>query len=128
MATGVLRLRLRACYGYGCSTATVTGVLRLWLRAYYNYGYGRTVTEATGERTGILFYCVYRMYMKVFQPNLTTMATADLDIDSTEDPSSSTDSEFEEYMAPPAGRNKIQPYRFEPTVERDDDSIAENVS
>ena len=68
------------------------------------------------------------MYIKVFQPNLTTMATADSDIDSTEDPSSSTDSEFEEYMAPPAGRNNIQPYRFEPTVERDDDSIAENVS
>ena len=25
-----------------------TGVLRLWLRAYYDYGYGRTMTMATG--------------------------------------------------------------------------------
>ena len=56
------------------------------------------------------------------------MATADADINSTEDPSSSTDSEFEEYATPPAGRNKIQPYRFEPTVERDEDSASENVS
>ena len=31
-----------------------TGVLRLRLRAYYDYGYGRTTTEATGERTGVL--------------------------------------------------------------------------
>ena len=30
------------------------GVLRLRLRAYYDYGYGRTTTEATGERTGVL--------------------------------------------------------------------------
>ena len=51
-----------------------------------------------------------------FQPILTPMATADADIDSTEDPSSSTDSEFEEYATPPAGRNEIQPYRFKPTV------------
>ena len=49
------------------------------------------------------------------------MATADADTDSTEDPSSSTDSEFEEYATTPAGRNVIQPYRFEPTVERDED-------
>ena len=62
-----------------------------------------------------------------FQPIL-MMATADSDIDSTEDPSSSTDSEFEEYATPPFGRNEIQPYRFEPTVERDEDSASENVS
>ena len=65
---------------------------------------------------------------KAFQPNLTTMATADADIDSTEDPSSPTDSEFEEYATPPAGRNEIQPYQFEPIVERDEDSASENVS
>ena len=69
-----------------------------------------------------------RYTLKAFQPNLTTMATADADIDSTEDPSSSTDSEFEEYATPPAGRNEIQPYRFEPTIERDEDSASENVS
>ena len=50
MATGVLRLRLRAYYdyGYGRTTTMATGVLRLWLRAYYDYGYGRTTTTATG--------------------------------------------------------------------------------
>ena len=57
-----------------------------------------------------------------------TMATADAGIDSTEDPSSSTDSQFEEYATPPAGRNEMQPYRFEPTVERDEDSASEKVS
>ena len=56
------------------------------------------------------------------------MATADANIDSTEDPSSSTDSEFEEYTTPPPGRNEMQPYRFEPTVERDEDSASENIS
>ena len=66
--------------------------------------------------------------LKAFQPKLTMMATADADIDSTEDLSSSTDSEFEEYATPPAGRNKIQPYRFKPTVERDEDSTSETVS
>lgn len=77
-----------------------------------------------------------------FEPILTKMATSltDADIDSTDDPSSSTDAEFEEYTTefeeyttPPAGRNEIQPYRFEPTVstpavEGDEDSGAENVS
>ena len=53
---------------------------------------------------------VSEVCVKAFQPNLTAMATADSDIDSTEDLSSSTDSEFEEYATPPAGRNKIQPY------------------
>ena len=50
MATGVLRLRLRAYYnyGYGRTTTMATGVLRLRLRAYYDYGYGRTTTMATG--------------------------------------------------------------------------------
>ena len=50
MATGVLRLRLRAYYdyGYGRTTTMATGVLRLWLRAYYDYGYRRTTTMATG--------------------------------------------------------------------------------
>ena len=56
------------------------------------------------------------------------MATADADINSTEDPSSSTDSEFEEYATPPARQNEIQPHWFEPTVEREEDSTSENVS
>ena len=56
------------------------------------------------------------------------MVTADADIDSTEDPSSSTDSEFEEYATPPAGWNEMQPYRFRPTLERDEDSASENVT
>ena len=71
---------------------------------------------------------VSEVYVKAFQPNLTTMAAADADVNSTEDSSSSTDSEFEEYTTPPAGQNEIQPYRFEPTVERDEDSTSENVS
>ena len=69
---------------------------------------------------------VGEVYVKAFQPNLTTMATADAD--STKDPSSSTDSEFEEYTTPPARRNEIQPYRFESAVENDEDSASENVS
>ena len=71
---------------------------------------------------------VIQVYVKAFQPNMMTMGTADADIDSMEDPSSSTDSEFEEYVTPPAGRNEIQPYRLESTVERIEDSASENVS
>ena len=43
------------------------------------------------------------VYVKAFQPKLTMMATADVNIDSKEDPSLSTNSEFEEYATPPAG-------------------------
>ena len=62
-ATGVRRLRLRACDAYGYGRATPTGVRRLRaydaygrttptgvrrLRAYDAYGYGRTTLTATG--------------------------------------------------------------------------------
>lgn len=49
-------------------------------------------------------------------------------IDSTETLSSSADSEFEEYALPQAEWNEIQPYWFELTVERSEDSASENVS
>ena len=71
---------------------------------------------------------VREVYVKAFQPNSTMMVTTDADINNMEDPSLSTDSEFEEYATPPAGRNEIQQYQFEPTVERDEDSTSENVS
>ena len=39
---------LRAYYGYGRTTTMATGVLRLRLRAYDAYGYGRATLTATG--------------------------------------------------------------------------------
>ena len=70
-------------------------------------------------------------YVKAFQRNLTMMATADADIDSTEDPSLSTDSEIEEYATLPAGQNEnshIGSRHASENVSRDNDSIAENVT
>ena len=50
MATGVLRLRLRACdaYGYGRTMLTATGLLGLRLRESCAYGYGHIATTTTG--------------------------------------------------------------------------------
>ena len=56
------------------------------------------------------------------------MASTNADIDSTDTPSSSTDSEFEEYALPPAEQSEIQPYQFEPTVERGEEGASENDS
>ena len=41
-ATGVRRLRLRACYAYGYRRTSLS------LRAYYAYGYGRIAATTTG--------------------------------------------------------------------------------
>ena len=63
-----------------------------------------------------------------FPADFRTMASMNADINSTDTPSSSTDSEFEEYALPSAKQNEIQPYRFEPTVERSEEGASENVS
>ena len=66
--------------------------------------------------------------VSAFPVDLQTMVSTNVGIDSTETLSSSVDSEFKKYTLPPAERNEIQPYRFELTVERSEDSASQNVS
>ena len=70
----------------------------------------------------LIWHEMVRCYVKEWRDcerGIHKSISADADINSTEDPSSSTNSEFEEYATPPAGRNEIHPYSFKPTVERD---------